>query len=98
MARRIAANLFMTLDERGEFVPYPGWDRPSSEPNDHWSRMARFKGEKGATDVPISWIYNCPEDPVMVSGPARARAVTATGENGATHLEGRRPTKARGSE
>jgi dihydrofolate reductase len=33
MARKITANVYMTLDGRGEFPKYPGSDRPSREAN-----------------------------------------------------------------
>ena len=31
--RKITANAYMTLDGRGEFPQYPGWNRPSTEIN-----------------------------------------------------------------
>jgi dihydrofolate reductase len=37
--RKITASLYMTLDGRGAFPKYPGWDRPSTEPNDMWRKM-----------------------------------------------------------
>ena len=39
MARKITANLYMTLDGRGAFPKYPGSDRTSKEPSDNWRRM-----------------------------------------------------------
>lgn len=36
MPRKITANMYMTLDGRGAFPKYPGWDRPSSGPNAMW--------------------------------------------------------------
>jgi dihydrofolate reductase len=40
MARKITANLFMTLDGRGGFPKYPGWKRPSpDEPTTLWKEM-----------------------------------------------------------
>jgi dihydrofolate reductase len=36
MTRKITANIYMTLDGRGAFPKYPGWDRPSSGPNGLW--------------------------------------------------------------
>jgi dihydrofolate reductase len=40
MARKITASLYMTLDGRGEFPKYPGWDRPDTEvPNEMWKQM-----------------------------------------------------------
>ncbi|EQD74535.1 bifunctional deaminase-reductase domain protein, partial [mine drainage metagenome] len=32
MVRKVTANVYMTLDGRGAFPQYPGWDRPSREP------------------------------------------------------------------
>lgn len=34
MTRKITANLYMTLDGRGEFPKYPGSDLPSGDPNE----------------------------------------------------------------
>lgn len=34
MARKVTANLYMTLDGRGEFPKYPGYDIPSGDRND----------------------------------------------------------------
>ena len=39
MTRKITANMYMTLDGRGAFPKYPGWDRPSSEPTAMWQHM-----------------------------------------------------------
>ena len=39
MSRKITANLYMTLDGRGAFPKYPGWDRRTSEPNEMWREM-----------------------------------------------------------
>jgi dihydrofolate reductase len=40
MSRRITANLFATLDGRGGFPKYPGWDRPPTiEPSTLWKEM-----------------------------------------------------------
>jgi len=39
MARRVTANLYMTLDGRGAFPKYPGWDRPSTTANEMWREM-----------------------------------------------------------
>jgi dihydrofolate reductase len=33
MARKVTANVYMTLDGRGEFPEYPGSDQPSGDPN-----------------------------------------------------------------
>jgi len=34
MTRKVTANLYMTLDGRGEFPKYPGSDLPSGDPNE----------------------------------------------------------------
>jgi dihydrofolate reductase len=34
MTRKITANVYMTLDGRGEFAKYPGSDQPSGNPDD----------------------------------------------------------------
>jgi len=39
MTRKITASLYMTLDGRGEFPKYPGWDRRLTEPNEMWREM-----------------------------------------------------------
>ena len=39
MVRKITANLYMTMDGRGEFPKYPGSDRVSTEANDMWREM-----------------------------------------------------------
>jgi dihydrofolate reductase len=39
MSRKVTANLYMTLDGRGAFPKYPGWDRHSSEPSAMWRAM-----------------------------------------------------------
>jgi len=39
MARKITANLYMTIDGRGEFPKYPGSDRVSTGANDMWREM-----------------------------------------------------------
>jgi dihydrofolate reductase len=39
MARKITANMYMTLDGRGAFPKYPGWDRASTEPNAMWQEF-----------------------------------------------------------
>jgi dihydrofolate reductase len=44
MSRKITANLYMTLDGRGAFPKYPGWDRQTAEPNEMWRAfwLSRF--------------------------------------------------------
>ena len=37
--RKITASLYMTLDGRGAFPKYPGWDRETKEANDMWREM-----------------------------------------------------------
>jgi len=39
MSREITASLYLTLDGRGAFPNYPGWDRTTTEANDMWRRM-----------------------------------------------------------
>ncbi len=42
MARKVTANLYMTIDGRGEFPKYPGWDKPSGDrddPDEFFRRM-----------------------------------------------------------
>jgi dihydrofolate reductase len=40
MSRKITASLYMTLDGRGGFPKYPGWDRPeTNEPSEMWKQM-----------------------------------------------------------
>ena len=40
MARKITASLYMTLDGRGGFPKYPGWDRDTGEePTTMWKEM-----------------------------------------------------------
>lgn len=39
MTRKITANLYMTLDGRGAFPKYPGWDRRVTEPTAMWREM-----------------------------------------------------------
>ncbi len=39
MARKITANLYMTLDGYGEFPKYPGWDYVSEEPDEFWNEL-----------------------------------------------------------
>jgi dihydrofolate reductase len=39
MTRKITANIYMTLDGRGEFPKYPGWDRPQPEASDFWKEF-----------------------------------------------------------
>ncbi len=42
MTRKITANLYMTIDGRGEFPKYPGWDQPTGdrdEPDEFFRRM-----------------------------------------------------------
>src|SRR6266566_3123184 len=39
MSRKITASLYMTLDGRGAFPKYPGWDRHRSEANEIWREM-----------------------------------------------------------
>ncbi len=39
MTRKIAVNLYMTLDGYGEFPPYPGSDVVPEEPSDAWKEM-----------------------------------------------------------
>jgi dihydrofolate reductase len=44
MSRKITANLYLTLDGRGAFPKYPGWDRQTAEPNEMWRAfwLSRF--------------------------------------------------------
>jgi dihydrofolate reductase len=39
MTRKITANVYMTLDGRGEFPKYPGWDRDPGESNPLFEHM-----------------------------------------------------------
>jgi dihydrofolate reductase len=39
MVRKITASLYTTVDGRGAFPEYPGWDRTSNEPNLMWKEM-----------------------------------------------------------
>ncbi len=39
MARRITANVYMTMDGRGAFPKYPGSDRITRKPNEMWREM-----------------------------------------------------------
>jgi len=39
MSRRITASLYMTLDGRGAFPKYPGYDRRTTEANEMWREM-----------------------------------------------------------
>ncbi len=42
MTRKITANLYMTIDGRGEFPKYPGWDLPTGdrdEPDEFFRQM-----------------------------------------------------------
>ena len=37
--RKITASLYMTLDGRGAFPKYPGWDRATPAANEMWREM-----------------------------------------------------------
>jgi hypothetical protein len=39
MTRRITGSRYMTIDGRGGFPKYPGWDRETVEASDMWKEM-----------------------------------------------------------
>ena len=46
MARKITANLYMTLDGRGEFPTYPGSDQPTGKPDEPDEFFARMWNDR----------------------------------------------------